>query len=118
MKKASVTANTILCAKMEIEIKYFNKRKMDFEPFLEPWILHVKFTKINEDTSIYIKNFESKQDKKEIDYIKTNKNCLNINISGAFIETVLEVSKVYSNKIDDSEPFKIHNSTGYSIEAR
>ena len=61
MKKASVTANTILCAKMEIEIKYFNKRKMDFEPFLEPWILHVKFTKINEDTSIYIKNFESKQ---------------------------------------------------------
>ena len=44
MKKITKDNNYAMGIKGSIKIKYFNKRKSFYEPFLEPWIFLIKQT--------------------------------------------------------------------------
>ncbi|CAK73960.1 unnamed protein product (macronuclear) [Paramecium tetraurelia] len=114
-----------------ISLDYFNKRKMDFEPFLEPW----KFTittlsqiekppenkAIDRDSNkITIANHIEKELKgEEVPYyLKDHTNSLNINITPALVEVAMEALKIYNKKMEDEEPYKIFNRCGYALEIR
>ncbi|CAD8085165.1 unnamed protein product [Paramecium sonneborni] len=114
-----------------ISLDYFNKRKMDFEPFLEPW----KFTittisqiekppenrAIDRDSNkITIANYIEKELKgEEVPYyLKDHTNSLNINITPALVEVAMEALKIYNKKMEDEEPYKIFNRCGYALEIR
>ncbi|CAD8180234.1 unnamed protein product [Paramecium pentaurelia] len=114
-----------------ISLDYFNKRKMDFEPFLEPW----KFTittlsqiekppenrAIDRDSKKFtIANHIEKELKgEEVPYyLKDHTNSLNINITPALVEVAMEALKIYNKKMEDEEPYKIFNRCGYALEIR
>lgn len=51
-------------------------------------------------------------------YSKDHTNSLNFNITTGLIETGMEALKIYNGKMDDGEPYKLFNRTGYLLELR
>ena len=87
----------VLCAK--IQINYFNKRRLAYEPFLENWKFRLKVDKSDEVTSELQRNIrkvkltnyiENDLDKEIPYYLKDHTNSLNLNISTALLETGME----------------------------
>lgn len=110
--------NSQLKTKCTFNVDYFNKRKMDFEPLIEPWTFNLIQTKINTDQMIILKNQEN-IDEKEPKFLQENKNSLNINITTSGIETILEAYKFYENpSIDEKEPCILYNKLGLVLKYR
>lgn len=106
--------NYLIKLRGTISIDYFNKRKMDFEPLLEPWTLILTVTQIRENFQFILQNDESYV--QEAYFIKENKNSLNFNITTAGIETLLEAYRIFSyESLDENEPCKLYNKTGCMI---
>mmetsp|Transcript_32915 Transcript_32915/g.29800 ORF Transcript_32915/g.29800 Transcript_32915/m.29800 type:complete len:114 (-) Transcript_32915:2304-2645(-) len=88
--------NTVARAKATIDIQYFNRRKVAFEPLLEPFQLAFKYDRVKndvkDDSVIEVSNWEPEYDpKREIKEQYEYKNAFNINLSTAALETVLEI---------------------------
>ena len=63
-------------------------------------------------------NFVDKSIESQPYFIKDHTNALNINITLALLETSLEAIKIFKKEMDDGEPYKIFNRTGYPLELR
>jgi vacuolar protein sorting-associated protein 13A/C len=50
--------STIMRSKMIIDILYHNKRKMNFEPFLEPWCFTIRYKALGEEKLLEIGNWQ------------------------------------------------------------
>lgn len=48
--------------KATIEVQYFNRRKMNFEPLVEPWTFMVKYDRKNLDTKLEVGNWKPPKD--------------------------------------------------------
>jgi vacuolar protein sorting-associated protein 13A/C len=51
-------------------------------------------------------------------YLKDHTNSLNLNITNGLIETSMEALKIFRKDMDDGEPYKIFNRSGYPLELR
>lgn len=51
-------------------------------------------------------------------YLKDHTNSLNFNITTGLVETGMEAFKIYKEEMDDGEPYKIFNRSGYPLELR
>ena len=69
----------------------------------------------NNKSLLKLKNFESREDKKLVSYLRENQNSLNINLTTAFIETIMEGYSLWTGSIKDSQPYIIKNLTGYPL---
>ena len=100
-----------------VSIDYFNKRKMDFEPLLEPWTLMLIACQISGDLQIVLQNDQNFET--EAYFVKENKNSLNFNITTAGIETILEAYQIFSyESLDEKEPCKLYNKMGCMLRYR
>lgn len=111
-----------------IRLDYFNKRKLDFEPFMEPWKFKIGMVNQEEQPpenksitrnakKIKISNFIDNSVKgEEVPYyLKDHTNSLNFNITPALVEVTMEALKIYNAQMQDEEPYKIFNRCGYSV---
>lgn len=95
LKRISKDSNSISCLKGRLSIEYFNKRKQVFEPIIEPWVFIVKYLVLNGNQDIQLKNFESDLDKKAMPFLRDHINSLNINLTTAFVETIMEGIRIF-----------------------
>ena len=83
-----------------VMIQYFNKRKMQMEPFLEPWACCFTKETLNDEklnkSTLKIQNLMTKELSNLQNYIKEHSNSLNINLSQSAIETFLEAYYIYT----------------------
>jgi vacuolar protein sorting-associated protein 13A/C len=100
----------------KVSIEIFNRRKMFFEPFLEPWKFLFKVDKKGPEKLIEIMNWEPAYDPSLELYDRyINKNALNFNISTATLETFIEIYKVLTGKMRRAEAYRIRNYTGFTL---
>ncbi|EGR32997.1 PH domain protein [Ichthyophthirius multifiliis] len=129
MKKITKYNNYYLGLKGCLKIKYFNKRKQFYEPFLEPWTFFIRKKLIDsqisiqkhQDIELEIKNFvkqnkiKNEEQQSIPESVQLNENSLNINISTAFLETAIETANIYSEPQNTEDPYQIQNNLGYGV---
>lgn len=129
MNSNAFETSSKLLLSAKISLDYFNKRKLDFEPVIEPWRFKLKVDNKYEVTQqgiqrdiqkVKLSNYIEKSiTSDEIPfYLKDHTNSLNLNITNGLIETSLEAHKIFKNVMDDGEPYKIFNRSGYPLELR
>lgn len=109
--------NSKLALKASIKIDYFNKRKMDFEPLLEPFTFLIRKVNKAKKEDLWIENYQD-ENQKTPELIRNHQNALNINFSTAASETINEAVKIYKEQIEDSKPYLVKNNLGYMLEIK
>lgn len=116
--KQNSESNSIMKAQATLSADYFNRRKVKLEPFIEPWkFACVREVKGASSTQLEIRNavdplFQPNERIEDNLHI----NSLNINLSTECIQTLLEVSKLFSGEMREDHPYCIINSTGSAIQ--
>ena len=98
-----------------IFMEYYNRRKVSFEPLLELWKFELNYRNIDGDTHFEIGNADfqtSKNEKGISSQADLHKNSLNINLSTAAIETLMELYHLYMGNMKEAKPYKVINQTG------
>jgi len=107
---------TLMKCKMILDIEYFNRPKIAFEPLLEPWEFMIKFDKKDRENVIELCNVEPAFDPTlDLRQQHLNKNALNLNVSTSAIGAILELLKLITGKMEEADPYKIKNFTGFSV---
>ena len=96
---------------------------MNFEPFLEPFTFLINFDRINnkskDDLILEICGWQPTYDPKiECEDKFKFRNACNVNLTSAGIETMLEIYQLLTDKLVDSEPYRIKNYTGYPVQIK
>jgi len=106
-------------ARATLEVDSFNRRKVKHEPFLEPWQFICCRESKNNSSTFEIRNAEdlSFQRNERIEN-QLHHNSLNINLSTECIETLLEISKLFSGDMREDNPYCVINRTTKSIRIR
>ncbi|KAL4483457.1 hypothetical protein ABPG73_001006, partial [Tetrahymena malaccensis] len=120
LKKVSKGDNSSMGLKGQLKIKYYNKRKGFYEPFLEPWIFHVQNQKVDSDQNLQVCNYEDQNKEnqnefKELESVLSHRNSLNINLSTAFIETAIEAKNAFGQTNQKLRPYNIVNKLGFAL---
>ncbi|EAR98069.2 PH domain protein, putative (macronuclear) [Tetrahymena thermophila SB210] len=117
-KKIQKLNNSLFGLKGAISIDYFNKRRITYEPLLEPWIFMVRQERIGNSHNLTIQNFESKKDQNMLPLLKEHHNSFNLNVTLSCLETIMEAYRIYKGTMTDEEPYMIINKTGLPIEVK
>ncbi|KAL4464468.1 hypothetical protein ABPG72_021161 [Tetrahymena utriculariae] len=120
LKKISKGDNSSMGLKGQLKIKYYNKRKGFYEPFLEPWIFHVQNQRVDSDQNLQVCNYgdqnkENESEFKELESVLSHRNSLNINLSTAFIETAIEAKNAFGQTNQKLRPYNIVNKLGFGL---
>lgn len=120
-KEQSVDKSSLsrMKARSTLEIDSFNRRKVSHEPLLEPW--QFMCTRIAKDNSkSYVIRNAKAPDFKLNERIENHlhHNSLNINLSTECIETLLEISKLFTGDMREDNPYCIINRTHKPINIR
>ena len=117
MRMKQEQETSFMRARAILDVKYFNRRKMNFEPFLEPWCFMLKYDTKKDESQFEICNWQPVFEKDiELKDQHLNKNALNLNVSVAAIETILELVQLFTNKMKEAEPYKVKNYTGFTLK--
>ncbi|KAL4465070.1 hypothetical protein ABPG72_009448 [Tetrahymena utriculariae] len=117
-KKIQKLNNSLFGLKGAISIDYFNKRRITYEPLLEPWVFMVRQERIANSHNLTIQNFESKKDQNMLPLLKEHHNSFNLNVTLSCLETIMEAYRIYKGTMTDEEPYMIINKTGLPIEVK
>jgi len=116
LKAIQEKEQTLMKCKMILDIEYFNRPKIAFEPLLEPWEFMIKFDKKEKENVIELCNVEPPfAPNLDLRQQRLNKNALNLNVSTSAIGTILELIKLITGKMEEADPYKIKNYTGFSV---
>lgn len=109
-------SDAIMKMRATISVDCFNRRKVRQEPLIEPWQLWVKYEMKQGSTSVELRNLVRK-DMQFNSRINSHihDNSLNVNLSTAGIETLLEIMKLFTKEMVESDPYCIKNYLGLPI---
>ena len=116
LRKQSYLNTSNVKLKGQLSIEYFNKRNMQYEPFLEPWIFIVRYKREDNNQHYQLSNYQQATSEDTLPQIIEHQNSLNINVTTSFIETLMEGYHLWKEKINESDPYEINNELGYPIK--